>query len=725
MFADAAYGAGHLDVTIETWERAYAELSAAGESLAAAGAAVRVAMHLLFDTALMAPVRGWLARAEQLLDGDGETPVHAWFAVVRSYERMLSGDPDGARRGPVEPSRSAPHATPRPRPSDGSPRRACSSSTATSTAAWRCSTRPGSRRPRATSTRSRPGSCTASSCARCKDWPSTTWPRSGPRRWSAGRGRQRHRQPPRPVPGASRRDPATAGAAATRPRPRRSTACDELRPYLRRELGWPLSELGRIRLHTGDVAGAEEALLAAHQAGWDPQPGLALVLLAQGDVADAAASIRDALDHPSLGAVEGATTEHRSATGAPARRPGRDRHRGRRPRRGAGRLPTSSTASPPASRARRWPPARRTAEARVQLADGDASDAQRLFAEAARLWSEVGAPYETAVARLGLADAYRAVGADAPCRPRSSMRPRTALDRIATGADPAPPIPLAAAPRGHDQRTQPFRREGDYWSVTFEGRTTQVRDRKGMRHLARLLASPGARSTCSTSSPPKPATLSPADEQAAGAHLAFGDAGAMLDAQAKQAYRRRLAEIDDDIETPALPTTIVREAQADAEREFLIRELSRAVGLGGRDRRAGSASERARAGVTRAIRQAIARIKRTSTRPRPITSSAPSAPAPTAPTSPTPASPTPGTSDAHRRRIGSDRAHAERVSPTRQPSQSPDAKPVTASARSNASGQADRRQAHRTEGRTHGSGPCHHAWATRCRITPSERSAAP
>jgi hypothetical protein len=43
-------------------------------------------------------------------------------------------------------------------------------------------------------------------------------------------------------------------------------------------------------------------------------------------------------------------------------------------------------------------------------------------------------------------------------------------------------------------------------------------------------------------------------------------------------------------------------------RDFLLRELSRAVGLSGRDRRAASASERARAGVTRAIRQAITRI---------------------------------------------------------------------------------------------------------------------
>ena len=70
----------------------------AGDPVAAAGAAVRVAMHLLFDTALMAPVRGWLARAEQLLEGRGETPAHAWLAVVRTYERMLTGDLPGARQ---------------------------------------------------------------------------------------------------------------------------------------------------------------------------------------------------------------------------------------------------------------------------------------------------------------------------------------------------------------------------------------------------------------------------------------------------------------------------------------------------------------------------------------------------------------------------------------------------------------------------------------------------
>src|SRR5215210_5342252 len=69
VLGEVAYAAGHLDVSVEAWERAHAACVQAGDQVGAAGAAVRVAMHLLFDTALMAPVRGWLARAERLLEG--------------------------------------------------------------------------------------------------------------------------------------------------------------------------------------------------------------------------------------------------------------------------------------------------------------------------------------------------------------------------------------------------------------------------------------------------------------------------------------------------------------------------------------------------------------------------------------------------------------------------------------------------------------------------------
>src|SRR5918998_1116211 len=82
LLADVAYAAGHIDVALTAWERAYGLSARDGEVVPAAGSAVQVALHLLFDTALMAPVRGWLKRAEQLLEGMDETPVHAWLAVT-------------------------------------------------------------------------------------------------------------------------------------------------------------------------------------------------------------------------------------------------------------------------------------------------------------------------------------------------------------------------------------------------------------------------------------------------------------------------------------------------------------------------------------------------------------------------------------------------------------------------------------------------------------------
>ena len=161
---------------------------------------------------------------------------------------------------------------------------------------------------------------------------------------------------------------------------------------------------------------------------------------------------------------------------------------------------------------------------------------------------------------------------------------RTILDRIEVAVDAA-------------TETNVFRREGDYWSVAFEGRTVRVRDLKGMRYLAQLLTHPGQEFHV--------LDLVGAET---GQRMAPGDTGEVLDERAKSAYRRRLAEIEDDIEQARALDDAVREAQADAEREFLVRELAGAVGLGGRDRRAASASERARSGVTRAIRQGIVRI---------------------------------------------------------------------------------------------------------------------
>ena len=359
-------------------------------------------------------------------------------------------------------------------------------------------------------------------------------------------------------------------------------ACEELSPYLRRELGWPLSELGRIRLRKGDIAGAEEALLAAHRVGWEPQPGLALVRLARGEVAAAAAAIRGALEHPSR-----VPSKELPPDSDPQRAPlldaqveievaggdlGRARAAADELEQVAARFQSKALMARAA-----------LARGRVQLAEGNAAEAKERCSQAARMWNEIGAPYEAAVARTVLAEAIRAGGG----QERAALElqaARAILERIEVAASAA-------------TETNVFRREGDYWSVLFDGQTVRVRDLKGMRYLAQLVAHSGRE-------------FHVLDLVAAetGQRTSLGDAGEILDEQAKAAYRRRLAEIEDDIEQARALEDAGREAQADAERDFLVRELAGSVGLGGRDRRAASASERTRSGVTRAIRQGIARI---------------------------------------------------------------------------------------------------------------------
>lgn len=170
-------------------------------------------------------------------------------------------------------------------------------------------------------------------------------------------------------------------------------------------------------------------------------------------------------------------------------------------------------------------------------------------------------------------------------------------------------------PRPSRIRSDPAResnrlvREGDHWAFTFAGRTVRVRDLEGIHHLAHLLGEPGREfhvlDLVTLDRGHDVETDRRADDDG---RVPDGDAGAMLDDRARTAYRRRLAEIDEDIEDARAAGDIGRAARSEDEREFLVRELSRAFGIGGRSRRAGAASERARVAVTRAVRKAIEQV---------------------------------------------------------------------------------------------------------------------
>lgn len=618
VLGEVAYAAGHLDVTIETWERAHSASLQAGDHVAAAGAAVRVAVHLLFDTALMAPVRGWSARAERLLAGEDESPAHAWLAVVRTYERLLTGDMAGARpwaRRAVEvgstwdPSACAIARVAEARLLilDGDVQHGLALLDEAGVA-----TVSGDLDPLTTGIVYCELVCALQGLAQydmAEEWTEAM------ERWcdtnaiGSLHGRCRvHRAEILRLRGSCEEAEKQA-----------LLACEELRPYLRRELGWPLNELGRIRLHRADVGGAEDALLAAHRAGWDPHPGLALVHLARGEAAAALTAIRDALERP-LRVPSKERPPNTELQRAPlleaqveieiaAGDIGRARSAADELEQVASRFASKALVAGAA-----------LARGRVLLAESDAAAAEQSFARAVRLWNEIGAPYEAAVARLGLAEAHLAGGRDhrAALERRAA---RTILQEIEAGPTEArqiesgPTDAPALAPEAHPPPEVPvarpnvFRREGDYWTVDYAGRTVLVRDVKGMRYLARLLADPGREHhVLDLVAAEAGAPAGSGSEAAAPPRSALGDAGEMLDGQAKDAYRRRLAEIDDDIAEAHALGDDERAAQADAERDFLLRELSRAFGLGGRGRRAGSASERARAGVTRAVRQAMARI---------------------------------------------------------------------------------------------------------------------
>jgi tetratricopeptide (TPR) repeat protein len=609
VLGEVAYAAGHLDVSIEAWERAHGAFLQAGDGIAAAEAAVRVAMHLLFDTALMAPVRGWLGRAQRLLEGQDDTSAHAWFAVVRAYERMLTGDLDSARtwaRRAVEAgSRCDPAACALGRVAEarllilgGDVQQGLALLDEVGVA-----TVSGDLDPLTTGVVYCELVCALQGLAQydvAEEWTEAMerWCKTNAVGSLHGRCRV-HRAEILRLRGSYTEAEAEALGA-----------CEELRPYMRRELGWPLSELGRIRLRKGDLEGAEQALMAAHGAGWDPQPGLALVRLAQGDVAAAAASIRDALERPlrvpskelppDTDLQRAPLLEAQVEIEIAAGNIDRARAAADELERVAARFHSNALVA-----------GATLARGRVRLAEGDPDDSERLCSEAARLWNEVGAPYETARARMSLAEALRAGGSEHQAD-LELQAARTILERIANEQSTS----AAAHVEGRAGSEQPladlsvFRREGDYWSLVFDGRTVRVRDLKGMRYLAQLLAQPGREFHVLDLVAAASGVAATAESgQAAGlTRVGLGDAGELLDHRAKDAYRRRLAEIDDDIGRARAIGDARQEAQADAERDFLVRELSRAVGLGGRDRRAGSASERARVAVTRAIRHGMARI---------------------------------------------------------------------------------------------------------------------
>lgn len=141
---------------------------------------------------------------------------------------------------------------------------------------------------------------------------------------------------------------------------------------------------------------------------------------------------------------------------------------------------------------------------------------------------------------------------------------------------------------------------GGIWWVGREDAVTAIRDVKGLHYLRIMLQRPGA---------DIPAIdLSDAVAGHPGAGAVGGDVGEVLDKQALSAYRRRLSEIDADLDEARSWVDTGRAAKLAAERDALLDQVRAATGLGGRPRVPGSVHERARIAVRKAIVNAINRV---------------------------------------------------------------------------------------------------------------------
>ncbi|GAA4735071.1 hypothetical protein GCM10023328_13920 [Modestobacter marinus] len=277
--------------------------------------------------------------------------------------------------------------------------------------------------------------------------------------------------------------------------------------------------------------------------------GLAAVALGQGDLAGAAAHLTRSLDvFVALGHDAEVATTLRWA---------------------AATLSTAGRAS-----------AAEVAQAAVPPGMSELPALEELLLEplpaAVRPLSAAGLRAALAVARPGLADLAGATGGSgpAPAAGPPDERPRT-------GSRTPRPGPGT------------WSREGPLWVITFAGRTVRTPDAKGLADLAVLVGRPNVEVSAA---------------ELMGAAVESPDLGPMIDETAKAQYRRRVADLQDDVLEAEDLGDLGRAEQARLELDQLLAELASSTGLGGRTRRAGAVDERARSAVTWRIRDAIKRL---------------------------------------------------------------------------------------------------------------------
>jgi hypothetical protein len=163
-----------------------------------------------------------------------------------------------------------------------------------------------------------------------------------------------------------------------------------------------------------------------------------------------------------------------------------------------------------------------------------------------------------------------------------------------------------------------FFKQGDYWTIHYQGQIARLKATRGLQCLASLLRHPDREFHVSeliavvggepVASVARLANGTCKDDGNQVRAARFQDAGPILDARAKVEYRRRLADLQGELEDAERLNDAERAGRARQEMDSIADQLAVAVGLGGRNRRAASQAERARSTVTKRIKDSIDKI---------------------------------------------------------------------------------------------------------------------
>jgi len=403
-FGEAAWWSGKLDEAISLRERAYAAYATAGDLLGAA----RMALTLQWDyeaRGSFAVASGWIANAERLLAELPEAPEHARLRLIKAlvamfaqgeYERAITLFDEAyelaSRVGDRDSQMLALSGKGRANIKLGNIDEGLALLDEATTSAMCGDLR--------AHTSGLVYCITISSCQDLGDYRRAA-------EWTEAANRFCDKLDVSGFPGACRihraevlrlrGDWSAAEAQAV-------AACEELHDFDRSITAFGHYEIGEIRRRRGDFAGAEEAYGVSNEMGREPQPGLALLRLAEGKVDAAVAGISRTLQEAQepLFRFRRLPAQIEIAIAA-------------------GDLKTARAAADEAEhvvdsykignrRAAAFDATVHFSRGQIQLAEKDWSGAIASLRRARDEWQGVGAPYETARARMLLGTAYIRAG---------------------------------------------------------------------------------------------------------------------------------------------------------------------------------------------------------------------------------------------------------------------------------------------------------------------------